>query len=622
MRMLTGWMMCLFLVLAATVAAAADRPNILWLTSEDNGPHLGCYGDEYADTPNIDKLASEGVIYSTCWSNAPVCAPARTTIISGMFAISTGGQHMRSYVPMPEGASMYPVLLKENGYFVSNWKKEDYNLAKPEGQLWDSNKGKYPWRDRKKGQPFFSIMNFTISHESQIRKRPHTLVHDPAKAPVADYHPDLPEVRHDWAQYYDKLTEMDRQVGDALKQLKEDGLEEDTIVFYYGDHGSGMPRSKRWPYNSGLHVPLVIRIPEKYRDLYPGEYVEGGRTDRLVGFVDLAPTLMSLIDIEPPDYMQGKAFLGTHVDAAKEYLIGYRGRMDERYDMIRSITDGRYVYVRNFMPQRIYGQHVSYMFQTPTTQVWQRDYKAGKLSPPKTYFWEKKPFEELYDLTSDPHEVNNLADDPKLAEVKQKLSSQLRNELIEIRDVGFLSEAEMHARADGDAPYDMGHDPKRYPMEKILSAAETATRVKEGDTSELLALISDPDSAVRYWAVMGLQIRETGPDDRGYPQLAAALEDENPSVRVLAAETLAHFGTKEDKANAVELLINEANYNTSSFLVSIAAMNVLDQLGGLTDTQVERIREVPDQVNGHGGRYKNYIQRLKSHLITTHAGSE
>ncbi|NUQ65736.1 MAG: sulfatase [Pirellulales bacterium] len=382
-----------YLALLSVFAFAADgpaKPNILWLTCEDIGPHLGCYGDKYADTPNLDRLAAKGTIYLHAWSNAPVCAPARTAIISGMYPTSTGSQHMRSMAPMPEGTRMYPQFLCEAGYYCTNNSKEDYNLEKP-GKVWDDSSGKAHWNNRREGQPFFAIFNFTVTHESQIRKRPHELVHDPAKAPVPAYHPDTPEVRRDWAQYYDNITTMDKQAGQRLRELEEAGLADETIVFFYGDHGSGMPRSKRFPYHSGLHVPLLVCIPAKYQALAPGDYRAGGTTDRLVGFVDFAPTVLSLAGIEPPSYIEGRAFLGRYDAGAQPYLFGFRGRMDERYDTIRSVTDGRYVYLHNYMPHLPYGQHVRYMFDTPTTRVWKELHDQGKLTAQQDHFWRMMP---------------------------------------------------------------------------------------------------------------------------------------------------------------------------------------------------------------------------------------
>ncbi|MFO1066260.1 MAG: sulfatase-like hydrolase/transferase, partial [Pirellulales bacterium] len=222
----------------AAQASASGRPNVLWITSEDNGPELGCYGDAYSTSPNIDALAAKGQIYLNCWSNAPVCAPARTTIVTGLYPTSLGAQHMRSHVRLPDSMQLYPQLFQQQGYYCTNNVKEDYNVIKPKG-AWNESSAKAHWRKRKAGQPFFAVFNFTTTHESQIRKRPHTPVHDPAKVKVPPYHPDTKEVREDWAQYYDQITAMDREVGEVLAQLREDGLEDNTIVVYYGDHGCG-----------------------------------------------------------------------------------------------------------------------------------------------------------------------------------------------------------------------------------------------------------------------------------------------------------------------------------------------------------------------------------------------
>src|SRR5687767_8643410 len=383
-------------VLGRASVLASQLPNILWITSEDNGPHLGCYGDSFAQTPKLDRLAAKGMIYLNVWSVAPVCAPARTALISGLYPSSTGSEHMRSMVKLPAHMKMFPQYLGEAGYYCSNNSKEDYNLEKP-GRVWDESSNKAHWRNRKPGQPFFAVFNHTVTHESQIRKRPHQLKHDPAKVRVPRFHPEAPEVRQDWAQYYDKMTEMDALAGANLRELEDAGLSEDTIVFYFGDHGPGLPRCKRSPYNSGLGVPLIIYFPKKFRHLAPRGYSAGGESDRLVSFVDFAPTVLSLARIPTPRWMQGVPLSAPE----PKYLHGLRGRMDERYDLVRSVRDKQYVYIRNYMPHKIYGQHVSYMFETPTTQAWKRLFDQGKLKPPQTYFWEKKPAEELYDLERD-----------------------------------------------------------------------------------------------------------------------------------------------------------------------------------------------------------------------------
>jgi len=562
----------------ARAAAQNPQPSILWLTCEDIGPQIGAYGDKYADTPTLDRLAARGMIYRNAWSNAPVCAPARTQIISGMYANSTGGEHMRSMTRLPEGMRMYPCYLRDAGYFATNNSKEDYNLEHT-GKVWDESSAKAHWRSRQPGQPFFAVFNFLGTHESQVRKRPHTWIHDPAKVRVPAYHPDTIEVRQDWAEYYDNITDMDKQAGDLLKQLQEDGLAASTIVFFYGDHGAGMPRSKRWPYNTGLHVPLIMHVPEKFRQLAPKEYKPGGASDRMVAFVDLGPTVISLAGVKPPAHMQGSAFAGAYPGPERQYNYGLRGRMDERCDCVRSVRDRRYVYIRNYMPHLIYGQHISYMFETPTTQVWKRLYDEGKLKPPQTYFWEPKPPEELYDLQNDRDEVNNLAKSPEHREVLERMRKAEQDWVRRVRDVGLLPEAEIHSRSKDSTPYEMGHDERRYPMERVLATAELASSLKPNVSRELVKALDDTDSAVRYWAAMGLLMRGAEGVRAAAAPLRKALGDAAPSVRIVAAEALGRFGGAEDLDQAVKTLIELAPPDKKGVYVAMAALNAIDRLG-------------------------------------------
>ena len=610
MRIAIPTLLLAMLCCSSLAAAEADgRPNVLWITSEDNGPHLGAYGDTFADTPNLDLLAARGMIYLNAWSTAPVCAPARTTIISGVYPPSSGSEHMRSMTRLPAEMKMYPQYLRQAGYYCTNNSKEDYNLEKP-GVVWDVSGRKGHWRGRRPGQPFFAIFNFTTSHESQIRKRPHKQVHDPAKVRVPAYHPDTPEVRRDWAQYYDKMTQMDAQAGGILEQLDQDGLADETIVFYYGDHGSGMPRSKRWPYNSGLSVPLIVFVPEKLKHLAPKGYVPGGKSDRLVGFIDLAPTLLSTVGIKPPGHMQGHAFMGPFEAPEQPYGYGFRGRMDERYDMVRVVRDKRYIYIRNYMPHKIYGQYIAYMFQTPTTRVWKGLYDQGKLAPPKTFFWETKPPEELYDLQNDPDEVHNLAGSPEHQPILQRLRKAQQELALKIRDVGFLPEGEIHARSQGSTPYQMGHDSRKYPVERIMAAAELASSLEPQAVAELKKALDDEDSAVRYWAAMGLLMRGNDGVAAAKSDLYNALKDVSPYVRVIAAEALGRYGNDQDAEKALAVLLELAPADTNGAFVSMLAVNAIDALDGRAKSALETIRRLPTRARPAPPRAGGYVPNL------------
>ena len=595
-------------------APAAPLPNILWIVCEDINPQLGCFGDANAVTPNLDRYAERALRYPNCWSSAPVCAPARTTLITGVDPTSLGAHHMRSQVAMPALLKMYPQFLRERGYYCTNNSKEDYNVEKP-GQVWDESSRKAHYRNRKPGQPFFAVFNIEVSHESQIRVRPHALKHDPAKMRLPAYHPDAPEVRHDWAQYYDKITEMDGIAGRHLKELEEAGLADRTIVFFYGDNGSGMPRSKRWPYNSGLNVPLMVHVPEKFRPLAPKDYKPGSPTERLVAFVDFAPTLLSLAGLKPPEWMQGRAFMGQHEEPPQPYIYGFRGRMDERYDMVRSVRNARYIYIRNYMPHLIYGQFIAYQFETPTTRVWKKLYDEGKLKPPQTLFWERKPPEELYDLQADPDEVKDLASSPEHQAVLGELRKAQQEHALKIRDVGFLPESEMHRRSTGSTPYELGHDPKKYPLEKILAMAELAASLKLAATPQLAEGLKDADSGVRYWAALGLLMRGAKGVDSTRDELRAALKDEAPGVRVAAANALGQYGNDEDLALALAALKELAPPDKNGTYVSLEALNAIDALGAKAAPLLDALKAMPRKDPNAVGRASGEPARALADIL-------
>jgi uncharacterized sulfatase len=516
---------------------------------------------------------------------------------------------MRSQTRLPEGFAMYPQLLREQGYYCSNNSKEDYNLEKPEG-LWDESSGKAHYRDRGEGQPFFAVFNFTTTHESQIRKRPHEAVHDPAGVRVPLYHPDRPEVRQDWAQYYDKMTEMDGQVGEVLGELEEAGLAGDTIVFYYGDHGSGMPRSKRCAMDSGLRVPLIVYVPPAWRELAGAGYVGGGDSDRMVAFVDLGPTVLSLAGVKPPESMQGQAFLGPHAVQPRKYNYGLRGRMDERPDLVRSVTDGRYVYVRNYYLHRPLGQHVGYMFETPTTRVWKELFDAGELNPAQSRFWLLKEPEELYDLLADPDEVVNLAGSMEHGEVLERMRKANREHLVSIRDVGFLPEGEIHARAGGGSPYSMARDGVSYPMEEVLGVAEVAAGRGLEDMPVLVEALGARDSAVRFWGAMGVLMRGAAGLERAQGEMREALGDESPHVRVVAAEALGRYGEDADLERALDVLLVCADAERSGAYVAVSALNALDALGTKAASRRSQILAVPVMDSRAVQRAREYPGRL------------
>jgi N-sulfoglucosamine sulfohydrolase len=526
-----------------------EPPNILWIVSEDNSPFLGCYGDEQAITPNLDHLASEGFLYTHAYANAPVCAPTRNTIITGVYATSNGNQHMRSNYPLSETVKMFPMYLREKGYYCTNNAKEDYNTIKPEG-VWDESSNTAHYSNREEGQPFFHVKNIEISHESSI----HTYIpvdelqHVPSEMKLPPYHPDTEEMRHDWAQYYDKVTAMDSAAGEILRQLEDDGLAENTIVFYYSDHGGVLGRSKRYVYESGTHVPFIVRIPEKYKHLFPAES-PGSEVNRLISFVDLAPTLLSLTGVEVPGYLQGHAFLGEQKTEDPDFAFMFRGRMDEWYDMCRAVRDHKYRYIKNFMPHRIYGQRVAYLWRAPSMQSWEEACEQGECNEIQNKFWQTKPHEELFDTENDPWEVNNLADDPEYRDVLKRMRQASRDWMLKIKDTGFIPEGEMVRRSEGMSMYDYMRSGD-VPLEEIIQAAEVASQGQEENLNKLKEYLKNEDSAIRYWGATGILILGT----KAIPakeDLMNVLDDDAPDVVITAAEALYKIGEKESGLQAL-----------------------------------------------------------------------
>lgn len=566
---------------------SAERPNVLWITSEDNGPQLGCYGDTFATTPNLDQLAARGQRYLHCWSNAPVCAPARTAIVTGLYPTTLGAQHMRSEVAVPPEVKLYPELLRAAGYYCCNRSKEDYNLIYGKG-LWDDSSGRAHWRHRSGDQPFFAVFNITTTHESQLRTRPHAAVADPGQVPLPPFHPDRPEIRQDWAQYYDKIAIMDRQVGQILQELEQDGLADDTIIFYYGDHGTGMPRGKRWLYETGLHVPLIVYVPERWRTWAGDAYRPAATSDRLVSFVDLVPTILSLLRLPANTMSAGQAFLGDSEASPREYLFGFRDRMDERTDMSRAVRDRRFSYIRNYYPRHPQGQFLDYMFQTPTTRVWRDAFVAGECNEAQSSFWKRKPAEELYDLSVDPHQVNNLASDPRYASELTRMQTALKRHVLQTRDLGFWPESEMLARAGSQSPMEIGRDENRYPLQRLWDVADFTTRSAPRSRNAFMALLDDSEAGVRYWGVQGIiqhAIETNEPFDRQSLKVleGLAVEDPSPAVRIAAAEACANVPRLEPmaewgvqaRARALELLVIEATRSDNSFAASIEALQAV-----------------------------------------------
>ncbi len=439
----------------------SDRPNILWISFEDCNPSYGCYGDPVARTPNLDRLAAEGCRWTNAYSTAGVCAPARSAVITGMYPISIGTHHMRTahtnpYTPelptpysavIPHYAKCFSEYLRAAGYYCTNNVKTDYQFDPPL-TAWDELSTEAHWRHRPDpDQPFFAVFNPTRTHESGMwpENCPEPAF-DPQDMVLPPYFPDTPKVREALARMYTHIEENDRTLGELLRQLEEDGLAENTIVFHWSDHGP-LPRGKRWPYDAGIHVPLIVR--------WPGGLEPGSVSEQLVSTVDLGPTVLSLAGVPIPAHMQGCPFLGPEAGPPREYVFASRDRYDEAYDMVRAARDRRFKYIRHYHPELPYLLWVPYRNRHPIVQEMWRLYMAGELSGPQLLlFQESRPIEELYDTQADPFEIRNLAGDPAYQGELERLRRALDGWRQEVGDLGEEPEAEMVRRwyPDGVQP--------------------------------------------------------------------------------------------------------------------------------------------------------------------------
>jgi N-sulfoglucosamine sulfohydrolase len=549
--------LCLSIAAGAALAACSREPgppNILWITVEDMSPNLGAWGDEYTRTPNLDRLAGQSVRYTHAFATAPVCSPARSTLITGVYATSLGTQRLRSRFPIPDAIRGFPSYLRAAGYYTTNNVKTDYNTA-DEARLieesWDESSESAHWRNRAEDQPFFAIFNDLTTHQSrsmswsyeefqeEVQSRlSDDEIHDPAAAPVPPYYPDTPVVRRTIARYYDCITAMDKDVGRILAELEEDGLAGETIVFFFSDHGAGLPRHKRVLYDSGTNVPLLVRFPEKYRHLAPAG--PGETVDRLVSFVDFPPTMLSLLGLEIPRYMQGKAFLGPATGEPRTRVFGARDRIDEAYDLARSVRDHEYLYIRNYMPHLSWNQPSWYSDQAEIRREIERLAEEGRLDGPQlAYAGPTRPREELYLVREDPQQLRNLVYLDEHRDALSAMRRELERWIRETRDVGFLPEAEAWARIGDRTPYDVARDEGAYPQARITGAAALVGR--EDALEEQTELLGDPDPAVRYWAAVGLRASVRSSDE-SRDALKAALSDASAVVRVAAAAALVGHG--------------------------------------------------------------------------------
>ncbi len=567
---------------------AASKPNFLWLTCEDISPYLGCYGFEQAQTPNLDRLAAQGVRFTRAYANAPACAVARSVLLTGMHSSTLGTHQMRSRPQLPTCISTYPTLLRQAGYYCTNNSKTDYNsnFETVKKSLWDQTGRQAHWKNRPAGKPFFAVFNTTVTHEGQFSPRsqagylkrqqipPEPRIR-PADIDLPPYHPDLPEIRHDWARLHDMITLMDTIVGRQLKELAEAGLADDTVVFFYSDHGGPLSRSKRYIYHGGTRVPLIVHVPPKWGHLAPGR--PGRVSDEIARFLDFPKTVLALAGVHPPERMQGRILFGPDKETPPTTAHFYRDRMAERYDFSRAVTDGRHYYIRNFMPHRPRGRDTRY---GPTVQrnwvAWEQWYDSDppNAGPLRSQFFQKKPLVELFDILEDPWEVNNLASTRSYAPTLKKLQADLDLWMIETRDTGLIPEPlfydlfgpnkkhkTLYAYAQSEA----------YPVKAILKAAKNASAGDAARMDDYLDMMQNDHPVVRHWGAYGV-FRTRVHSSRAQRSLKTMVQnDDFAGNRIMAAQALGLCG---DPDRAFAALVKEAKQTDLGY-VFLFALNAL-----------------------------------------------
>ncbi|MBN1997043.1 sulfatase [candidate division KSB1 bacterium] len=450
--------------------------NILWLISEDTSPDIGCYGNPLVKTPNLDRLAAEGIRYTNVYATCPVCSPSRSAFMTGMYQTFTGAhQHRtRDKQPLPDPVKVITHYFRRAGYFTANVTEPAEGISGTGKTDWNFIPGEEPfdgtdWNQRTEGQPFFAQVNFQLTHR-EFQRDPENPI-DPAGVELPPYYPDHPITRRDWANYLESLQVLDRQIGAVLKRLEDEGLLDNTAVFYFGDHGRCMVRGKQWLYDGGIRIPLFIRLPKKNR--------AGRVDDNMISMIDLGPTAMRLAGITPPEHLQGRPFLGGRIKSRK-YIISARDRCDETDDRIRCVRTKQYKYIRNFFPERPYTQFNAYKTnQYPLISLLPVLHKQGKLTPvQERWLAPQRPGEELYDVSADPHEIDNLAEKPEHAKVLNKMRSILDDWIEKTGDMGEKEEPD---------------DVKKY-WDDFMAA-----RYKDWMEAKGLTVNSTPEQHVKYW---------------------------------------------------------------------------------------------------------------------------
>lgn len=590
-----------FLLLVTGICAHAQKPNILWVTIEDTSPNfIGCYGNKDARTPVIDQLAREGVRFTNAFSTGTVCAPSRSTIITGVRTTALGTGNHRSTFPIPDYIKGFPWYMRQAGYYVTNNNKTDYNIADQNefiSETWNDRSLKAGWWNRKPGQPFFSVVNFEDSHQSRTMTHPYSWYDEnvlqkiPEQERIGEndfdmppFYRDSPEMRKQFARVYNSIRLTDIKIGELLDRLRDDGLMDSTIIFFYGDHGQGIPRAKTNGINLGYRIPFVIWFPPMYKQLSP--WGTGVVSDELISFEDLAPTLVSLAGGNVPEHMRGRILMGAHRSQPADKLLLGTDRSDNGIDVVRSATDGRYFYSRNYMPYMPEAKYIRYMEIAEIKAIMRDDLAHGRLNTlQKSLFGPRHP-EVLYDIAEDPWETRNLAGDPRHRRLLEEMRDAVAANILANRDVMFLPEYELGLLSTSTTPYEFRVNEKEFPVREIYAAASLSGRQGKNIARQQVALLKDDNRIVRYWAITGLRAQDKSVLNPYHMALSDAMRDEYPPVVITASAI--HYALFQDSIAAENLKRYASADNMELALMAINFLLYLEH----PEPFVETVREV------------------------------
>ncbi|MEI6141936.1 MAG: sulfatase [Mariniphaga sp.] len=538
-------------LLIGSTALAQQKPNILWVTIEDTSPQfIGCYGNKDAKTPVIDRLASEGVRFTNAFSTGTVSSPSRTCIITGVKTYKTATGNHRSNYQIPSFIKGFPYYLQKEGYYTTNNSKTDYNVAEEARfikEAWNESSNKAGWENRKPRQPFFAAYNFMDSHQSRTMTESYNwymknvLDKIPEKDRIGDKDFDLPpfyynspEMRKQFARVYNSIKLTDNKIGELLARLEKDHLKDSTIIFFYADHGEGVPRGKTNGINFGYRVPFVIWFPEMYKHLSPWG-TGGAVTDELIDFEDLAPTLINLAGGAVPDYLTGRKLLGKNRSKPADHLVLSSDRSDNGIDLIRSVTNGKYMYSRNFMPFMPQARYIRYMEIGEIKQQMRKDLSDNKLNQLQKNLFEDRPAEFLYDIENDIWETKNLVNDPSCKPVLEKMRSQLKTEILQSRDILLLPEYEIGLIPSTTTPYEFRLSDTNYPVGEVYEAASLSGFRGKEFAAKQVKLLENTNKIVRYWAILGLRSQTLADLKPFQNKIIKAMDNSYPPVAITAS---------------------------------------------------------------------------------------